>query len=83
MNLYRVALYYASVIVGLIIFILTVYELITGKYAKEIKGPVTEKQKRMAKNAIRFLSICDYSLRSYAWNVWQMYSFGFVIRAKE
>ncbi len=49
MNLYRVALYYASVIVGLIIFIHTVYELITGKYAKKIEGPVTEKQKRMAK----------------------------------
>ena len=49
MNLYRVTLYYASVIVGLIIFILTAYRLVTGKYAKEIKGPVTEKQKRMAK----------------------------------
>ena len=49
MNLYRVTLYYASVIVGLIIFILTAYRLVTGKYAKEIKGPVTEKQKRINK----------------------------------
>ncbi len=49
MNLYNVALYYISIVVGLIVFILTVYRLVTGKYAKEVRGPVTEQQKRKTK----------------------------------
>jgi hypothetical protein len=49
MNLYKVAFFYICEIIGLIIFIHTVYELVTGKYAKKIGNPVTEEQKRKSK----------------------------------